>query len=81
MGYVRGTETEAISFTDTGIEYVPAGPSHAVDLGSAYNTETAALAYAVCGAAVRAWPDQPFEPAVTGAHDQCIAVVRGTSQE
>ena len=74
-----GTDTEAMTFTDRGIGYEPAGGSHAVDLRAPHNTATAVLGYAVCGAAVRVWPDQPFDPQASSAHDQCVAALEGAS--
>jgi len=33
----------------------------------------AALAYALCGRAVRAWPEREFDPSAVDAHDECAA--------
>jgi hypothetical protein len=79
MGYVLGSETEAMNVTDQGIEYVPAGGTHAVDLASPCNSATAVLAYAVCGAAVRAWPDVAFDAQAGNVHDECITAVENVS--
>jgi hypothetical protein len=79
MGYVLGSETEAMTFTERGIEYVPEGRGHAVDLNTPYNTLTAVLAYAVCSTAVRVWPDAPFDPQASSVHDECVAAVESVS--
>ena len=71
-----GSEAESMAFTDDGIEYGAAGLAHAVDTQSPINGPAAVLAYAICGKAVRAWPDQPFDSGARGVHDACAAMSR-----
>jgi len=74
MGYVLGSQVESMTFTDTGIEYSPAGTAHAVDTDADTFTPGAVVGYAVCGTAVRVWPDRSFEPHAANAHDRCTAL-------
>ncbi len=74
--YVLGTETEAMSFSTTGIDYLPAGSRHVVDLRSPIESDDALLAYAMCGRAVRAWPDEPIDSAAPGIPNKCAALIR-----
>ena len=74
MSYVLGSEAESMAFTDNGIEYGPAGLTHAVDTQSPINGPDAVLAYAICGKAVRAWPNQPFDSSAPGVHGECAAI-------
>lgn len=76
MSYVLGSENESMTVTTDGIEYRPAGLTHAVDLQSPINGPDAVLAYAICGHAVRAWPNQPFDSTARGVHEQCAAIAR-----
>jgi hypothetical protein len=78
MRYVLGTDTEMLVFTEHGIEQVPAGRAHAVDPQSELNRSFGALAYAVCGRAVRAWPEERFDPDGVGVHEACKARSRAT---
>lgn len=77
MGYVLGSEVEAMAFTDAGAEYEPAGTAHAVDNESETYAPDAVVGYAACGTAVRVWPDRPFEPDAPNVHDRCARIVRG----
>ena len=76
MTYLLGSEAEAMAFTDGGIEYLPAGHAHAVDSESPTTLPQAILAYAVCGTAVRVWPDEPFDPTAPRVHDHCAALTQ-----
>ena len=67
-------------FTDTGAEYEPAGAAHAVDIESETYVPRSVVGYAVCGAAVRVWPDRPFDPVGANVHSQCAVVARGDRQ-
>lgn len=80
MGYVLGSQVESMAFTDTGAEYEPAGVAHAVDIESETYVPDAVVGYAVCGAAVRVWPDRPFDPDGTNVHGRCAAIARGDRQ-
>lgn len=71
MGYVLGSTTEELTFTDGGVEVVPTGVAHAVDLTSPVNRAGGVLAYALCGSPVRAWPERDFDPAAANVHDEC----------
>jgi hypothetical protein len=73
MVYVLGSETEALSFTEHGIDVTPVGIAHAVDRASELNSAGGVLAYAVCGRAVRAWPDRKFDPHANEVHGECAA--------
>lgn len=75
--YVLGSETESMIITSGGIEYCPAGPAHAVDIRAPQNNAEPVIAYAICGAAVRVWADQAFDPDTGEVHDQCAAIARG----
>lgn len=61
-------------FTGDGIEYVPAGEVHAVDLQALHNGRNPVLGYAICGAAVRVWPDQPFDATADGVDETCATL-------
>ena len=74
MGYVLGSDTEELSFTEHGATVEPVGLAHAVDRASPLNSGGGVLAYARCGKAVRAWPDLDFDPGDDSAHDQCVAL-------
>lgn len=76
MSYVLGSEAEFMTFTIDGIEYLPAGLAHAVDMSSPINGQDAVLAYAICGQAVCAWPIQPFDSVARGVHEECAVVAR-----
>jgi hypothetical protein len=76
MGYVLGSDTETMTFTDLGVDLAPAGLAHAVDLASPLNSAGGVLAYAACGKAVRVWPERAFDPAASGAHAECVSEVR-----
>lgn len=77
MRYVLGSEVESMVFTDAGPEYEPTGATHAVDRDADTYTPGALVGYAVCGTAVRLWPEREFDPDAASAHDQCVAMVRG----
>jgi hypothetical protein len=74
MGYVLGSETESLTFTEHGIKVEPVGLAHAVDPAAPQNRAGGLLAYALCGTAVRAWPDLAFDPHADRVHDQCLAL-------
>jgi hypothetical protein len=76
VGYLLGSQVESMEFTDSGIAYTPAGAGHAVDAGSEVNQAGALLGYAVCGAAVRIWPDRGFDADAPDAHQECTAIAR-----
>lgn len=76
MSYVLGSAAEAMNVTDHGIQYRPAGTAHAVDIQSLAHGSDAVLAYAICGHAVRAWPEQPFDASAHGVHAECADRVR-----
>lgn len=73
MAYVLGSETEALTFTECGIDVTPVGLAHAVDSASELNNAGGVLAYAVCGRAVRAWADRKFDPHADEVHGECAA--------
>jgi len=75
MGYVLGSQVESMTFTDHGIEYLPGGVAHAVDTASPVNARGGVTGYAVCGAAVRVWPDHPFDPHAGNAHGECVRIL------
>jgi hypothetical protein len=77
MGYVLGSQVESMAFTDAGADFEPAGTAHAVDTDAETYVPDAVLGYAACGAAVRVWPDRPFDPDAANAHRRCTAVARG----
>jgi hypothetical protein len=79
MSYVVGSEVEAMAFTDHGVEYRPDGPLHAVDTQSMSGAPQSLLGYALCGTAVRVWPDHPFDPTAPPAHNQCAAIAAEAS--
>lgn len=81
MGYVLGSQVESMTVTETGTVYQPAGVAHAVDLESELNSAKGQVGYAVCGTAVRVWPDRPFEPGAAEAHDRCVEIVAATSRD
>ena len=76
MGYVLGSDTEKLSFTAHGATAEPVGLAHAVDFASPLNNAGGVLPYALCGKAVRAWPDVDFDADADSAHDQCVAVTQ-----
>ena len=76
MAYVLGSQVESMTFTDAGAEYHPAGTAHAVDTNSPTFTPDAVVGSAVCGTAVRVWPERPFEPDAVDSHDRCVAITR-----
>ena len=80
MGYVLGTQMELMAFTDSGAQYEPGGTSHAVDIQSETYAPRSTVGYAVCGAAVRVWPDLSFDPDAAGAHSRCAAIARGNQR-
>jgi hypothetical protein len=80
MVYVLGSETEALTFTEHGIDVRPIGLAHAVDPASELNSAGGVLAYAICGRAVRSWPDQTFDPLVDEAHRECATLVTSERQ-
>lgn len=69
-----GSQVESMALTDAGATFEPAGVAHAVDTSADTYVPDAVLGYAVCGAAVRVWPDRPFDPNSADAHDQCVAL-------
>ena len=75
MRYVLGSQVESMTFTDDGIEYLPAGVAHAVDPDSPVNARSGVTGYAVCGAAVRVWPDHRFDPKAGNVHYECAQIV------
>lgn len=77
MAYVLGSEVESMAFTGAGADYGPAGTAHAVDSESETFAPDAVVGYAVCGTAVRVWPDRGFDPEAADAHDRCASIVRG----
>jgi hypothetical protein len=76
MAYVLGSQVESMAFTDAGAEYGPAGTAHAVDSESDTYLPDSVFGYAVCGAAVRVWPDRSFDPDGAGVHEQCGEIAR-----
>jgi hypothetical protein len=76
MSFVLGSEVESMAFTDAGPEYEPAGAAHAVDSESETYEQGAVVGYAVCGAAVRVWPDRAFDPKGADVHERCAAIVQ-----
>jgi hypothetical protein len=76
MGYVRGSQTEELRFTPGGVTVEPVGLAHAVDPAAPQNSAGGVLAYALCGTAVRVWPDRQFAADGDDAHDQCVALSR-----
>ena len=72
MGYVLGSETELMSFTEHGTKVEPVGLAHAVDPSASENSAGGLLAYALCGRAVRVWADQDFDRSAPGVHDECV---------
>ncbi|HZC51884.1 MAG TPA: hypothetical protein VE441_05250 [Mycobacterium sp.] len=75
MRYVLGTESEDMAFSGDAVDYGPSGALHAVDTESAQFRSGRALAFAVCGAAVRVWEDRPFEPTTADEVDPTCAAV------
>jgi hypothetical protein len=53
--------------------YQPGGLSHAVDAGLLHHDSAIVLAYALCGAPVRLWRDDHFDPSADHVHDGCLA--------
>jgi hypothetical protein len=80
MGYVLGSQVESMAFTDAGARYEPAGTAHAVDTEADTYVPHAVVGYAVCGNAVRVWPDRPFDPDDPNVHTRCAAITRGDRQ-
>jgi hypothetical protein len=80
MGYVLGSQVESMAFTDDGAQYEPAGAAHAVDVESETYVPDVVVGYALCGAAVRVWPDRPFDPDAANVHIRCAAIARGDLQ-
>jgi hypothetical protein len=68
--YVLGSQAEEMTFDLGSAAYRPAGVSHAVD--PARHPEGFALGYAICGAAVRVWPGEHFNPEHSDAHPVCV---------
>jgi hypothetical protein len=60
-----------MSFVGGKITYLPGGLWHAVDPNSVPHDREAVLAYARCGAAVRIWRDESFDPSYVYAHKGC----------
>jgi hypothetical protein len=81
MSYVLGSQVESMTFTDAGAQYEPAGPAHAVDTESETYTPGATVGYALCGTPVRVWPEHPFDPEASEAHDQCAAIAQRTGNQ
>jgi hypothetical protein len=75
MGFVLGREVESMTFTDDGIEYLPGGVAHAVDTASPVNARGGVTGFAVCGAAVRVWPEQPFDLQAGNVHGECAQIL------
>jgi hypothetical protein len=80
MSYVLGSQVESMAFTDAGAEYEPAGAAHAVDTESQTYLPGAVVGYALCGAAVRVWPERPFDPDGPNVHSGCAAITCGERQ-
>jgi hypothetical protein len=76
MSYVLGSQAESMTFDDDGIQYGPAGLTHAVDIASPENRPDALVGYSVCGEAVLVWPDRTFDPNLPEAHNECAAAAR-----
>ena len=77
MRYVLGSETESLTFTEHGSKVEPVGGmAHAVDPASPQNSAGGLLAYALCGTAVRAWPDHEFDPQAQRVHDRCTSIIQ-----
>jgi hypothetical protein len=74
MYCMLGSETEESTFTEHGIKVQPVGLAHGVDPASPLNRAGGVLAYALCGTAVRAWPDHVFDPHADRVHDRCAAL-------
>jgi hypothetical protein len=72
MRYLLGSETELLRFTKQGTNVEPVGMAHAVDPASPQNRAGGLLAYALCGTAVRVWPDHEFDPDAPRVHDRCV---------
>lgn len=73
--YVLGSQSEAMTFDSSSVAYEPAGVAHAVD--PARHDEGLALGYAICGAAVRVWPGEHFNPTHADVHSACVERLRG----
>jgi hypothetical protein len=79
--YLLGTDTEQISFDGTRTRYVPDGQRHAVNLDDGPgNTRGGVLGYALCGQAVRAWAEQPFDADAPDTHAACAAKAQVAGQ-
>ena len=77
-----GTDSEQIGFDGTRTRYTPHGQRHAVDLDDGQgNTRGAVLGYALCGQAVRAWPEQHFDADAPDAHPACAARAQQTTNQ
>jgi hypothetical protein len=76
MRYVLGSETELLTFTEHGSKVEPVGMAHAVDPASPQNSAGGLLAYALCGTAVRSWPDREFDPQAQRVHDRCTSITQ-----
>jgi hypothetical protein len=74
MRYVLGSETELLRFTEHETKVEPVGMAHAVDPASPQNSAGGLLAYALCGTAVRAWPEYEFDPDGQRVHDRCATL-------
>lgn len=68
-----GSDTETLTFVEDGVDVEPVGRAHAVDPASSLNSAGGILAYALCGRAVRAWPEREFDPSAVDAHEECAA--------
>ena len=78
-GYLLGSDAEAISFEPAGLAYRRAGALHAVDPNDPANAHAVSMGYAICGTPVRIWPDEPFDPTVRDAHEQCSTLTKSAS--
>ena len=71
-----GSEAESMAVTTDGIEYQPGGLAHAVDLQFPVSGLDAVLAYAICGHAVRAWPNRPLDSTERCVDEECAVMAR-----
>lgn len=71
-GFVLGSDTEVIPVEHERADYRLLGATHAVDLHNPVNGSNPTMGYALCGRADRIWRDEPFDPDVAEAHEECI---------
>lgn len=79
--FVLGSDTEVITFEQERAQYRRLGTTHAVDLHDPVNRPNATMGYALCGKAVRIWPDEPFDPSAAEAHEDCVRTARDATAE